>query len=215
MDLSSELAEVTGTLIGDGCLSKYFVKAENRWRYEIAFTGNGDEFEYYLNFVQPMFQKYFGIKGRLFHRKDCSTRFHILSIQAFDFFSNLGIPIGEKSKTVFIPISILENKSLLISCLRGILDTDGSVYKRYSKKYKNHSRHYASLLTIQFKTVSRQLIEDVHNSLILLSIFPSRITHKENAYVIYITNQKEISKFIEIIGFRNTHHLNRLAKFSA
>ena len=86
MELNEELAELTGTLIGDGCLSKYFANFDRRWRYEIAFTGNNDEYDYYCDFVRPAFEKYFGSKGRLFIRKDNSTRFHVLSKRAFDFF---------------------------------------------------------------------------------------------------------------------------------
>lgn len=37
--LNENLSEFIGALIGDGCLSKYWCKYDNRWRYIIAFAG--------------------------------------------------------------------------------------------------------------------------------------------------------------------------------
>lgn len=219
MDLTPELAELTGILIGDGCLSKYYANYDKRWRHEIAFTGNNDEFDYYQSFVQPTFKKYFGTKGRLFIRSDNSTRFHILSKVAFDFFSDLGIPIGEKSHSVFMPRRIMSDKELFLPCLRGVWDTDGSIYQRYPNQCKNHPRHYSDLRSMHLGMSSRAIIEDVKECLARLSINSSQIT-KDNrgnsgTFRLFISDQTEIAKYIETVGFRNSHHLNRLSELLA
>ncbi|MBI4210402.1 MAG: hypothetical protein HY544_02760 [Candidatus Diapherotrites archaeon] len=216
MELTSELAELTGVVIGDGCLSKYFANYDKRWRYEIAFTGNNDEYAYYRDFVQPIFKSYFGVKGRLFIHKDNSTRFHVLSRKVFDFFANLGIPVGEKSHSVFIPRKIMADSELRVPCLRGVWDTDGSIYQRYSRQYKNHPKHYSNLKSMLLKMSSKAIIEDVKEGLTELSIRSSNITQdSEGAFRLYISDQAEIAKFLEKVGFRNFHHLRRLSMLPA
>ncbi|HLC92967.1 MAG TPA: LAGLIDADG family homing endonuclease [archaeon] len=216
MKLTPELAELTGILIGDGCLSKYFANFDKRWRYELAFTGNNDEYDYYRDFIQPVFKNYFNTKGRLFIRKDNSTRFHVLSKVAFDFFAGIGIPIGEKSHSVSIPREIMSTTNLLAPCLRGIWDTDGSIYQRYPKQYKNHPKHYSHLKSMHLAMVSKSVIEDVKECLTRLSIQSSEITTDDRgAFRLYITDQLEIAKYMEKVGFRNVHHLKRIFSMSA
>jgi hypothetical protein len=93
--INAELAEVTGALIGDGCLSQYWSKSEAKWRYEVAFTGGKNEFQYYASFVQPIIKQNFGVKGYLYKRKDGYTRYHIKSRLVFDYFKNLGCLLGK------------------------------------------------------------------------------------------------------------------------
>ncbi|MCR4368842.1 MAG: hypothetical protein NUV67_02965 [archaeon] len=214
MDLNPDLSELTGTLIGDGCLSKFFSRSENRIRKVIAFTGNLDEFDYYSAFVQPAFQKYFGVTGRLYTRDNNSTRFDVKSVRAFEFFSGLGIPVGKKSHSVYIPKQIFKNRDLLIPCLRGIWDSDGSIYRRYSKAYSKHSKHYSNLNSMSFKSCSRRLAREVHRGLEIAGIRPNRVVDCGDSSRFYITRQSEVRKFLELIGFRNSHHLRRLERLS-
>ncbi len=214
MDLTPELAEVYGALLGDGGLSKYFANYDKRFRYELAFTGANDEYEYYSSFLQPVFHKYFGTKRKPFIRKDNSARYHIKNKRIFEYFFNLGFPVGEKQNNVFIPKIISKDKELLRSCLRGVWDTDGSIYLRYSKRYSGHARHYSNLLVLQMKLFSLNLIQDIKEGLTRFSISSNNITKAENQYVFRITSQNEILKFLNEIGFRTKHHLTRIVRFS-
>lgn len=83
MELNPEVAEFVGALIGDGCLSKYWSSSEGHWRFEVAFTGSNSDFGYYKNFIQPYVVRNFALHGRLFSRKDNSTRYHIRSRNFF------------------------------------------------------------------------------------------------------------------------------------
>ncbi len=217
LELSPELAEVTGALIGGGCLSIFLANYDSRWRFQTVFTGSADELSYYADFVQPVIQKAFGIRGRLFIRKYKnleSTRYYITSPKLLDFFAELGIPIGVKSHTVFIPPIFFDDEELLRACLRGIWDTDGCIYQRYTKRYKNHARWYPNYLVLQFKTASQKLVEDMKKALDVFSIKSNKtLKTKNNIFVLNINNQSEIQKFLDLIGFRNPHHLNRLARF--
>lgn len=96
--MHESIAEVVGTLLGDGCLSKYWDSYNSRDRYEIVFTGHVHDYNYYCLIIQPIFIKEFGTKGQLYLRKDGSTRYHIRSKRIFTFFGSIGIPIGKKKR---------------------------------------------------------------------------------------------------------------------
>jgi len=216
MDLTAELAEISGTLIGDGCLCRFWANYDHRLRHLVVFTGSSDEITYYVNFVQPVIKNYFGARGRPFirtYKGKKSTRYYITSQLVFDFFKELGIPVGKKSSTVFIPEPIFHDKELLRSCLRGMWDTDGSIYRVYSKIYKGQSRCYDKQLAMQYKTVSETLAFQMKAALEQFSIKTNKIGRNGTSFVIRITAQSEIQKFLDTIGFRNQHHLKRLASF--
>ncbi len=211
MELNEELSEFTGALIGDGCLSKYY--SNNRERYEIAFTGSIKEYEYYKKFLQPTLQKNFGTKGRLFTRKN-STRFHIVNKKVFEFFSTLGIPTGKKGTQLKIPEKLLKKEKNAKATIRGIMNTDGSVYRRYKKKYNKHPKVYKHLV-IQLKLISKKVVKQVKEQLEKQGIKCTKITkiknppHK-NAFVLRITNQIEIKKYLKKIGFSNKYYNKRI-----
>jgi len=62
-DLSPEMAEVIGFLLGDGCRSRY-VK-DGRVIQVIAFAGNAKEMECYREFVRSVIIREFGVAGYL------------------------------------------------------------------------------------------------------------------------------------------------------
>lgn len=204
-----DLSEVVGVILGDGCLSKYWSNSENIWRYELAFTGSSSEYTYYENFVQPTIKKYFGISGRLFLRKDNSTRYHIKSRKVCEFFHSIGIPYGKKSNNLSICDGILSKDDLAIACIRGIWNTDGSIYRRYNKKYGNHKRVYNHLV-MQLKMGSKLLITQVKKVLETVGIESNKIIPESNTFVLRITQQEAISTYLSNIGFSNIHHINRL-----
>ena len=214
MKLDSELAEVTGAILGDGCLSKYWVKKENRFRYELAFTGSLDDYEYYNSFVLPVIRKHFNVRsGRLFTRDGNSTRLHFCNKSIFNYFADIGVPIGEKAHKITMPSEMWKDKKLLTACLRGLFDTDGTVYRRYSKKYKNHPKHYSNLLVVGIKLKSKAMLKDIKEAFSLFSIDSNNIIPSGSCYVLRITKQQLIQRFLDKIGFRNSHHLKRLAYF--
>ena len=73
--ITDGLAEVLGVFLGDGCVSRSL--QEGRFYYRVAFTGSPSEFWYYETVVKPTLESSFGVKGRLYLRKDNTTRYHI------------------------------------------------------------------------------------------------------------------------------------------
>lgn len=198
-------------MIGDGCLSRYFSNYSKKEVFCLLLTGHTHDLQYYKEALQPIFFREFGIKGCIRLRKDCNaTRFETNSKRIFKMFRGLGFPSGLKN-TLTIPKSILSNNDLSIACIRGIFDTDGSIYRRYSKKYKNHSKVY-NYLVIQFRLNSERILKQIKKILEKNSIKTTKIGEYKRSFVLRITNQKEINKFIEVVKPNNKHHIKRYLK---
>ncbi len=129
-----ELAELAGIVLGDGSL--YFSKKHNA--YQFVMTGHKqNDREYYETFLLPLLERNFGksftfnfVKGVNMIRIRSQKRKIIEDI------SKLGIPIGNKQKNnVQIPSWIFSNKKFLRACIRGLIDTDGSVCPITGRNY--------------------------------------------------------------------------------
>ena len=95
--LNKGLAELYGAMIGDGCLSHYFSKYENREIFCTLLTGHTHDEPYYRKVLRPVLHKYFGIRGCIRFRKNWNcTRFETTCKEVFEFFKNLGFPVGKK-----------------------------------------------------------------------------------------------------------------------
>jgi len=131
--LNKSLAELIGIIIGDGCVCKY----KNQYLVEIVGHPLDDlkYFVYIQNKISELLNKKVNYKQR-----GRGLRLRIYSKNFVSFLINrLGFPYGKgKSLIVQIPRKIISNKDLAISCLRGIVDTDGSFF--FCKK--SHTLRY-------------------------------------------------------------------------
>lgn len=198
MKFNSGLAEITGLILGDGCLSTY--KSGGRQIFEIQLTGNSKELKYYESYVRPLFKKNFYVNGYLRLRIDDNTvRYSIKSKRIFNFFNGLGIPIGKKGK-LKVPEIIKKNKKFWIPFVRGIFDAEGSIYKRYSKRYKNHPKHYKEFLVMQIKMMcTLKFMVFIKDVLKYLGIKTNNIIKTENCYVLRVTSQRDLTRFLNTI----------------
>jgi hypothetical protein len=173
--MNEELAELFGTMIGDGCLSRY-----KSGKCVALLTGNLlHDYDYYINIIQPILRKNFKIEGYVYKRKKRNCVYFWMGKKVFDYFLSFDFPIGKK-KELSIPRIILYDKEYSVACLRGIFNTDGSIYRRYSKKYAGHLRVYHHLV-IQFKMNSKTVIEQIKEILNLLSIKTTKIGTSKTA----------------------------------
>lgn len=122
-EISPELCEEIGINIGDGSI----YLTERRAEYRIG--GNPkDEWDYFLNFLMPLYKRLFNLQPKI-RREKTAICLTIYSRAIVTFKTKvLGLPSGKKSHIVTIPQFILKNKEFFVACLRGIFDTDGSVF---------------------------------------------------------------------------------------
>jgi hypothetical protein len=194
----SDLSEVIGVLLGDGCISRYV--SANRTRFEIAFTGNLSEFDYYGSFVKPTIEHYFPLKGRLIRRGDNTVRLHYRSTRLASFLLSIGLPLGKK-KDAAIPLFV-RRAGQVIPFVRGFYHAEGSYYPRYSRKYGGHKRIYRNLMVVQFRCKLKTLMAELHDVLIRLGLRPNRIRESDGAYTFRITDQALIRAFFELVNPR-------------
>ncbi len=208
-EMNEKLAELYGVLIGDGCLSQYFSSYSKRNIFCTLVTGHTHDEPYYRQVLQPILIQEFGVKGCIRFRNDCNAvRFETAHKNVFNFFRAFGFPVGLK-KCLVIPSIILSNRNFSIACIRGIFDTDGSVYSRYSKQYKNHKKHY-NYFVIQFKMKSYTIINQIKEILKINNIKTTKVgIIKNNYFVVRITKQESIKLFMELFQPNNKYHVDR------
>jgi len=208
--MEPQIAEIAGAILGDGCISHYWDSWSGYWRYELAFTGHLHDEAYYNNVVQPIICKHFSVKGSLRLRKsDNTVRYHVRSPRVCRYFCELGIPVGKKPDTLDIPYSIKANDRLLEYCIRGLFDTEGSVYRRYSKQYANHPKIYDHYAVIQLRMRSFPILLTVKKFLESNSISTTKISEQDNRWTLRIVKQKSVADFVRLVGFSNPYHIKR------
>ena len=112
----------------------------------------------------------------------------------------IGNKIQNKST---IPKWILENEKFLKACLKGLIDTDGSVFRMSQKDF--------NLLRISFTNFNVELLNDVRLAFIKLGFNPTKIICNKG---FFISRKDDIIKYINEIGFSNEKHITRYKHFS-
>jgi len=127
---------------------------------------------------------------------------------------DLGIPSGVKGRSLKIPDAIIQSRELAIACIRGIWNTDGSIFLRYRKAHKNHSRLYGNYLVMELKMFSKKLLRQISTFLNSNGVKTTRIFPSENCFVLKVCDQKAVQEYLNSIGFSNSHHIKRIANFA-
>lgn len=206
--LNTKNAEFIGAMIGDGCLSLIHNRYEGGIRKKALLTGHlQHDYSYYTETIMPIIKEEFGIQGYLQKRPNYNCVYFHMGNAVFDFLKELGFPIGKK-KNLRIPPAILSNHKLAIACIRGIFNTDGTIYSRYSKKYQNHRRLY-DYLVIQIKLNSKETITQIKLVLDKAGIASNRIIEVHGQYVFRITKQDAVDAFMALVKPSNQYHVQR------
>ncbi len=120
-----------------------------------------------------------------------------------------GIPLGIKDDKIKVPNEITDDMKLSAACIRGIFNTDGTVYRRYGKPHGRHPKHYKNYATIQFSLRNMSVIEFVKNTLETMGFNINKITKDRNSWVCRITSQVDVDRFFREIANNHKYHSNR------
>lgn len=197
------LAEVIGIILGDGHVSE-FIRGKRIRNYFIKIAGNTDtDLDYIQHYIPSLFEKVFRERGKVFiSKKRYVGYFTLYGKNYVNFMKSVGINSGNKRvNNQGIPDWIKTNRKLLKRCLRGLIDTDGSVHV-ISKKNLNIRIDYTSYIP--------KLMDDVRNSFIMLGFSPSKVINERH---FFLSRQDEIKKYVKEVGFGNQKNLNRLKNF--
>jgi hypothetical protein len=216
MKISESFAEIIGMTLGDGCISV-------TKRYcEFALLGDrNEEREYYENYVIPLLNKELFVpllNKQLFgkeYKKSGVFGVYCFRKEVVDKFLEAGLKSGSKLHAQ-IPESILKDQKLTYAFLRGIFDTDGSLYfnKNYSTKIENRIHNRPRL---KLEITSLSIIKQVFEVLKLEGYSPylkppykgKRDTNPLQAII--LQKKKDVERFLIEIGLRSIKHLTKWA----
>ena len=117
----------------------------------LEIRGSPSEFEYYTRWVKPLFDAVVGIKATPTRREYRGG--HVIGIRSSKkevfllFHRSLGFPLGKKSRTVRVPRIIIRNADLWSDYVRGVFDTDGSIYLRRVRKNRAYRHPVVDIFT--------------------------------------------------------------------
>ena len=201
-----KLAEFVGAILGDGNLT-YYKRGKKIGVYHVRIAGDLKlDKDYHINYLWKLCEKMFNVVPSEIIRPKVNERFlSLTSKELVNFFGEMGMKPGNKIKNQStIPEWIYKNDLYLRACLRGLIDTDGSIFRMSNKD--------PHLLRINFTNYDGTLLKDARNSFIRLGFHPSKIIMDR---VFYISRQNEIKKYLKEIGFSNKKHIDRLKSFQS
>ncbi|MDD5464895.1 MAG: hypothetical protein PHP73_00900 [Candidatus Omnitrophica bacterium] len=191
-----QLAEFVGIVLGDGGLTDY----------QLKITFNRDTDAEHADFMKELIKKLFKLTPKIISKKlDKGSDIAVYSKNLVEFLESNGLKRGNKVKNkADIPFWIKRNNNFQLSCLRGLMDTDGSCYT-YSHNV-NKKRYYNAALC--FANASEPLLRSVYNIFDMNGYYPC-ITGRR----VYVYGKNEIAKYFQKVGTHNPKHLQKYQKF--
>ncbi|MFH1916967.1 MAG: LAGLIDADG family homing endonuclease [Nanoarchaeota archaeon] len=185
--VNKDLSELIGILAGDGHIS-----AKN---HEVSVSGHlHKDYQYMTETVIPLFQNLFSCRIHIkTHEKNNNIRCIINSIRLAQYLvNNFQLPQGRKKGKLHIPKSLRKNKDFLIAYIRGLFDTDGSVYFRRNQPVVS--------------IISRDpvFLNEIKSALKMLKYSPS-LSGKN----IYLYRKEDVKRFFNHIQPHNKKHLQQ------
>lgn len=196
---SKELAEFVGIMLGDGGITKY----------QIKITLNSIDDAEYSQFVLKLIKKLFGVSASITFSKNSRALNVSVSRRELVIFCNtkLGLPTGHKIKhAIDIPKWIYRNKQFALCCIRGLVDTDGSLF--WEKHASGVSHSYPRL---NFTSASAPLIHSVHTLLCNMGFSPKI---RRSGRSVQIEKKSEICDYWRTVGSSNPKHQRKLRRVS-
>lgn len=187
--------EFIGVMIGDGCLLDY----PKYRQYGIEISGNATEEKDYYQKLSMFIKDEFKLNSKVFVReyKDGS---HCLKLTVHNkkfalYLKNTYGLAKSKTYTVKIPSQLMnweEGKHVL----RGIFETDGSLYFSKSRITTNKPTYPRLEITTVSHDLAAQIVELLANN-----GFKVQCHNNRGSIVIYLSGVRMLEKWIEEIGF--------------
>lgn len=195
--LSVALAELTGIIMGDGGMTRYQLKITLHHKDDLAYS----------KYVIALIKKLFSVTPRIHHRpKDSVNNIVVSRSELIRFLvEKIGLKTGNKvAQQIDIPDWIKKNKNLQRACVRGLVDTDGSVFT-HTYKVNGKWYHYKKLV---FSSRSRPLLSSVYAILKENGMRPRLIKDKE----VRLDGENDVGRYFKLISSHNPKHLKRYEK---
>lgn len=183
---SKELAELIGIILGDGHIHAQEQTEDKTQQYYVSVTLHEDEKEM-IRRTETLISDLIGKEPLKFSNSQFkSIQIRLVGKLGVIMMKDHGLKPGNKVENqVGVPEWIKNDEKYSIKCLKGLIDTDGTIYQR------NHDGYYVA----QFKNRSLTLLEDFEDMCAMLDIRCS----KSGKFQIQIASQQELKKFLRKI----------------
>lgn len=191
---NSKLAEMIGIILGDG--NTYYDKGK---KYLLRISSNRVEEKKYRNYTKKLMEDLFKISPKSYDKSDRKgTDLTLYNKSVVEGLIEKGIIPGNKVKNqIKVPKWIKKTEINKIGCLRGLFDTDGSVYLRNTQKsFGLNFKNGSFPLVKDFKAICES--EGINTQKIPEPKIYKNPDTKEifKTYQVTIENKSEISKFL-------------------
>ncbi len=187
-----EFAEFYGIMLGDGCIYS------NLSGFCISSNSVLDK-EYIESYVSKLILNLFGIKPKIYYSKQAKAiRCVIYSKKIANYLISFGFPKGKKIKgNLIIPELFFENPKLLNYCIRGIVDTDGSVCPHPNTK-----------IMLSISILSKPLLKSCIRALNKTKIYFGYYNKGINMY-----GSDKLNNYFKLIGSSNPKNILKYQTF--
>ncbi|MFA5063709.1 MAG: LAGLIDADG family homing endonuclease [Candidatus Omnitrophota bacterium] len=187
------LAEFMGIMLGDGGFPG---------THQITISFNNETDHEYAQYITKILKRLFSVNCYIHKRKGSKGADVVInSSNLRDFLLKSGLRPGNKVRNqVNVPEWIIGRRQYRIACLRGLMDTDGSLYLH---KYNNYA--YPKL---DFSSCSRPLLEFVFNTLNELNC-KARISHKN----VLVDSLSAVRRYFKEAGTSNPKFLEKFQNY--
>lgn len=198
-----KLYECAGIVAGDGT-----IYSTSSGTVVMEIRGGKDEFEYYHQTVKPLFSEVLDAEIEVIKRgytggfcygiRKCGRKVKQI------FCERLGFPIGRKENCVSVPAEILNTTqtNLKAAYIRGVFDTDGSVYLRSTPKRKYFHP------VVEITSVSSRALRQLKSMLKELG-FNAWIEQNRR---VRLGGWSTVKRFFEVVRPHNPKHILRYQK---
>ena len=207
MKITQGIAEIVGIYIGDG----HIYRKDNK--FQIGFTGNPktdlELFEKLKKLIKEEFDKDITFKIR---SNGLRIAFRSKKISNF-LIEKLGLTYGKgKSERIMIPEEIANNWNLSKHTIKGIMDTDGTVF--ISKKPRIEKYPTMEITTNSYNLANQLRIILLNQNFRIGNIRKSTSKFsKHPTYRVPLYGKENLKKWIKEIGFSNLYKLERAKNY--
>ena len=192
-EINSDLAEFTGIMIGDGGMTER----------QITITINYKTDSQYIVFIKKLIRKVFKVNPRVYyHENDLGAIIAVSRTNLVKFCESIGLKKGNKLKQgLDVPGWVMKRRAFKVSCLRGIMDTDGCIYsechKIGGKKYC-----YPRISIVSYSAALRITIFNILQELGFKPVI-------RNNRSVQLESKEDIVKYFKIVKTSNLKHTKR------
>lgn len=194
----TELAEFIGIMLGDGGFPG---------THQVNISFNNETGREYVQYITKILEKLFSVSCHMHKRKESKGAGVVInSSDLRDFLIKLGLKPGNKVRNqISVPKWIIGKRQYRIACLRGLMDTDGSLYM-HRHIVENKGYIYPR---INFSSCSKPLLKFVFDTLNELNC------KARNSYQnVLVDSLPAVRRYFEVAGTSNPKFIKKFRNYS-